>query len=53
MQSIQNSAARIVTNSSKYSDNSGTQETPLTPYTILLRVQTGNPGVQVYSYWFP
>ena len=51
LQSIQNSAARIVTNSCKYTDNSGTQETPLAPYSVSLRVQTGYPGVQVYSYW--
>ena len=50
LQSIQNSAARIVTNSSKYTQI--TQETPLAPYSVSLRVQTGYPGVQVYSYWF-
>ena len=35
------------------SDNSDTRETPLAPYSVSLRVQTGYPGVQVYSYWFP
>ena len=28
-----------------HSDNSGTQETPLAPYSVSLRVQTGYPGV--------
>ena len=50
LQSIQNNAARIVTNSSKY-----------TWITLVLRklywlpiqFQIGYPGVQVYSYWFP
>ena len=45
LQSIQKSASRIVTNLSKY--------TQITPYTVSLKVQTGYPGVQVYSYWFP
>ena len=57
LQSIQNSAARIVTNSSKY-----TRITPVLRklhwFSIQFRsvratVQTGHPGVQVYSYWFP
>ena len=54
LQSTQNSAAKIVTNIVEiHSDNSGTQETPLAPYSVLFNVQTGYPGVQVYSYWFP
>ena len=57
LQSIQNSAARIVRTARNRicidSDNSGTQETQLAPYSVSLRVQTGYPGVQVYSYWFP
>ena len=51
LQSVQNSAARNVTNSCKYTWI--TPETPLAPYSVSLRVQTGYPGVQVYSYWFP
>ena len=53
LQSIQNSAARIVTNSSKY--------TRITPVLRKLHwlpvqfrsVQTSYPGVQLYSYWLP
>ena len=50
LQSIQNNAARIVTNLCKY-----TRITPVLrklhwlPYSV----QTTYPGVQVYSYWFP
>ena len=47
LQSIQNSAARIVTNLCKY-----TRITPLAPYSVWLRVPTVYPAVQVYSYWF-
>ena len=36
-----------------YSDNSGTQETPLAACSVLLRVQTSYPVVQVYSNWLP
>ena len=36
-----------------YSDNSGPQETPLAPCSVLLRIQTAYPGVQLYSYWLP
>ena len=54
LQSIQNSAARIVTNLCKYTRITPIlSETPLAPYSVSLRVQTGYPGVQVYSYWFP
>ena len=53
LQSIQNSAARIVTNWCKYTRITPVLgETPLAPYLVSLRVQTGYPGVQVYSYWF-
>ena len=51
LQSIQNIAARIVTNSSNFTKI--LQQTPLAPSSASLRVQTGYPGVQVYSYWFP
>ena len=54
LQSIQNSAARIVKNSCKYTWITPVLgETPLAPYSVSLRVQTGYPGVHVYSYWFP
>ena len=52
LQSIQNSAARIVTNSSNF-----TRITPVLRklywLPVQFRVQTGYPGVQVYSYWLP
>ena len=48
LQSIQNSAARIVTNSCKY-----TRIPPILRKLHWLPIQTGYPGVQVYSYWFP
>ena len=52
LQSIQNSEARIVTNSSKF-----TRITPvlrkLDWLPIQFRFPIGYPGVQVYSYWFP
>ena len=54
LQSIQNSAARIVTNLCQYTHITPVhQETPLAPYSVSLGVQTGYPYVQVYSYRLP
>ena len=51
LQYIQNSAARIVTNSSKFTWK--LQSSGNSIGTLFSFVQSLNPGVQVYSYWLP